>query len=373
MDSVDDSWDLDEPAATKVASVAPQPVASAQVSPVGPSPSASPKPVNPSKFPSAMKVLAKSDPAMLAAPVAPVSPAPASPAPSTSAPAAAKAGRADSSRKFPAARPDATSAGRFTSPIGKASAPSTPPATPAPDGKSRDGSSSQPQLALPALATKAAVASSSASQVLTEPSAPAEVVKPGSTDTGNVAPKGSTLGLSSPPQGKSQEDRLEGAPIQPIEQVNPPQAGSAPGDTAAALPTQVPTQVPTGHAVPVVESAATSTQAHGDHEVVKPTLTDSPSARMLAARGPQESLLSLETSYAVDFFSSAPPPVHHMVEPTMQFELEELPSRSRSALPPEVQLERLRYFRTIVVRVMLVALVLFVFALYVLWHRGAFS
>jgi hypothetical protein len=110
----------------------------------------------------------------------------------------------------------------------------------------------------------------------------------------------------------------------------------------------------------------------GKLEVVKAEVSDSPSGSLKAARLPQESLLSLESEYVVEFFSAPPPAVSPNV--VLDYEPDvELIQPSRSMYPAEQLAERRRHFRKVVVRVMFVALALFGLSLYVLWRRGMFT
>jgi hypothetical protein len=99
---------------------------------------------------------------------------------------------------------------------------------------------------------------------------------------------------------------------------------------------------------------------------------ESPSVKLRAARAPQESLLSLEAEYVVDFFSSPPPAVFVDGEGSVEIEYDIAPP-PRSLIPAAQLVVRRRYFRRVVLKVMFVALALFGFALYVLWRRGVFA
>jgi hypothetical protein len=84
-----------------------------------------------------------------------------------------------------------------------------------------------------------------------------------------------------------------------------------------------------------------------------------------------DSLLSLDTSYAVEFFSSAPPSYSAGSGGAYLSDFEDMVTNDPRSLPPTAeQLRRQSYLRKVVLRVMVVALALFAFALYVLWRRG---
>jgi len=107
------------------------------------------------------------------------------------------------------------------------------------------------------------------------------------------------------------------------------------------------------------------------HHVVEPLQpSESPSATFRASRPAQESLLSLDTAYAVEFFSSPPPTVYVDAQDAAAADWDAYVPRPRSSLHIDEQLARQRYFRGIVLRVMLGAVALVAFALFVLWRRG---
>jgi len=115
-------------------------------------------------------------------------------------------------------------------------------------------------------------------------------------------------------------------------------------------------------------SIAVATIAHHVVEPLQPS--ESPSATFRASRPPQESLLSLDTAYAVEFFSSPPPTVYVDAEDAAAADWDAYVPSPRSSLHIDEQLARQRYFRGIVLRVMLGAVALVAFALFVLWRRG---
>jgi hypothetical protein len=96
------------------------------------------------------------------------------------------------------------------------------------------------------------------------------------------------------------------------------------------------------------------------------------SANIKAPRERQESFLSLESEHVVEFFSS--PPASGSGSGYADYEPEiELTPPPRSLFPAAELKQRRRHFRAIVVKVMLVALALFAFSLYVFWRRGLFD
>ncbi|MGC4064514.1 MAG: hypothetical protein QM784_07700 [Polyangiaceae bacterium] len=93
------------------------------------------------------------------------------------------------------------------------------------------------------------------------------------------------------------------------------------------------------------------------------------------SRARHDSLLSLDAAYAVEFFSSAPPA--YSVESAGSAyapDFDDIVTNDPRSLPPTAaQLRRQNYLRKVVLRVMVVALALFAFALYVLWRRGGLA
>lgn|SRR5512145_631230 len=83
-----------------------------------------------------------------------------------------------------------------------------------------------------------------------------------------------------------------------------------------------------------------------------------------ANRACQDSVLSLDTADAVQFFSSAPPPTRMDIDQ----ETEQVFDVHRANTPD--QFARRRYLRRLVLRVMLVAAAFVVVVVYLLWQRG---
>ncbi|HEY5961694.1 MAG TPA: hypothetical protein VIV60_34280, partial [Polyangiaceae bacterium] len=90
-----------------------------------------------------------------------------------------------------------------------------------------------------------------------------------------------------------------------------------------------------------------------------------PSSPNLADTRPSQGALSLDAGYAVEFFSSAPPP-SRPAEVEILTEFDPALRHVRS----EEQLARQAYLRGVVLKVMLIAIVFVAIVVYMLWHRG---
>jgi hypothetical protein len=75
--------------------------------------------------------------------------------------------------------------------------------------------------------------------------------------------------------------------------------------------------------------------------------------------------LALDSEVAVEFFSQRPPPSLRLAG-----EIEQEPYREVTLPPTSRQLARQRYYRSLVLKVMLVAIVLVVVAAFLVWRRG---
>jgi hypothetical protein len=95
-------------------------------------------------------------------------------------------------------------------------------------------------------------------------------------------------------------------------------------------------------------------------------------ANIKAPRERQESFLSLESDHVVEFFSSPPAALSDSGYAEDEPEMELMPP-PRSLFPAAELKERRRHFRALVVKVMLVAIALFAFSMYVFWRRGLFD
>ncbi len=87
-----------------------------------------------------------------------------------------------------------------------------------------------------------------------------------------------------------------------------------------------------------------------------------------AGHATQDSHLSLDTDYAVEFFSSPPPPAHVNVEIAQDI-IHDIIRDTRHARTPE-QVARQLYLRRLVLKVMFVAIAFVAIVVYTMWHRG---
>lgn len=391
MESIDDDWDIEQPATTAVPAVSHAPASSSAESQSSANPAS----------PGASAASQSTDPGQSGSPLGLAFPAVSKPATVPPSEAAQKSNPSvvPAQKATPAAVSKVQLAAEaFRRKAGISATPSTAPAA-------KPGASAAIKIAAEKVAANpAAVAKQDAPLP-----APVEVVKPITPAPAKVAPTPAFPNVVSPTASTLVDAPTAVPPAvteAPVVEAKPPEAASAAESVQSnvvvspvveleeplellqeiapsvpppplpdeALAQAVTAPIPAAEPVPAPEPKADAPKAEDKiAEAVAPAVAnvtpaaapkpETPTAAAQTAETP--SVLSLDTDYALEFFSSPPPPVH--VETPIEHDYV-MVEQHRERTPELVA--RQQYLRGLVIKVMLIAIVFVAGVIFVLWQRG---
>ena len=387
MESIDDDWDIEKPAATAVPAVSHAPAGSnaerpASANPASPVASTASQSLDPGQLgsPSGLAFPAVSAPATVP------SPEPGQKSNPSVVPAQ-KAAPAAVSKVQLAAEAFRRKAGISATP---STAPSAKPTASAAIKIAAEKAAPNPAAAAkPVAPAPAPVASTPAFPNVVSPTVSTSVDAPTAEPAPAAEPTASTVVVSpvvaleeplelvqeivpSVPPPPLPEEALAEAAMQPIPAVEPiptiePKAQTP--KTEAPVVTDVAPADASKADTPKAEAPSTklpkAEQKRESSSMVAAQARKDSEKTKTAARAPQESHLSLDTDYALEFFSSPPPPVHVEAPIDRDYVIVE----QRGDRTPEL-IARQQYLRGLVVKVMLVAIVFVAGIIFLLWRRG---